>query len=213
MLLVTAIISALLNLVVLAGLPFLGYFIYQKLRHKRPAAEIARRAGLQLGDVHYIGYSLIAAMATVAVLLIWPPPLEPFLRAGSPQQAFMGLGLSGPAIVMALLYGVVKTGFSEELLFRGLIAGSLSRRLPNHWANLVQALIFLLPHLLVLLIMPEMWMVVPLVFMAALFAGWLRIKSGSIVGPWIIHACANVTTCLSVAARSGSASIASLCIF
>jgi membrane protease YdiL (CAAX protease family) len=37
---------------------------------------------------------------------------------------------------MALLYGVVKTGFSEELLFRGLIAGSLSRRLPLLWATL-----------------------------------------------------------------------------
>ena len=47
---------------------------------------------------------------------------------------------------MALLYGVVKTGFAEELLFRGLIAGSLGRRLPLVWANLLQALIFLLPH-------------------------------------------------------------------
>ena len=54
---------------------------------------------------------------------------------------------------MALLYGVVKTGFPEELLFRGLIAGSLSRRFSLLWANVVQALIFLIPHLLVLRIM------------------------------------------------------------
>ena len=39
----------------------------------------------------------------------------------------MGLGLTGTSIAMALLYGVVKTGFAEELLFRGLIAGSLGR--------------------------------------------------------------------------------------
>jgi membrane protease YdiL (CAAX protease family) len=37
---------------------------------------------------------------------------------------------------MAILYEVVKTGLPEELLFRGLIAGSLSRRLPVLWANL-----------------------------------------------------------------------------
>ena len=106
---------------------------------------------------------------------------------------------------MALLYGVVRTGLAEELLFRGLIAGSLSRRLPEVWANVVQALIFLAPHLLVLLVMPEMWWIMPLVFAGALFAGWLRIRSGSILGPWLIHASANVTMCLSVAARTGPA--------
>ena len=105
---------------------------------------------------------------------------------------------------MAILYGVLKTGFSEELLFRGLIAGSLARRLPGAWANLLQALIFLAPHLLVLWIMPEMWWIIPIVFTGAVVAGWLRIQSGSIIAPWLIHASANVTMCLSVAARTGS---------
>jgi hypothetical protein len=62
----------------------------------------------------------------------------------------------------------------------------------------VQALIFLAPHLLVLGVMPEMWPVLPLVF-----AGWVRLRSGSIVGPWPVDAAANVTICLSVAARTG----------
>jgi membrane protease YdiL (CAAX protease family) len=105
---------------------------------------------------------------------------------------------------MALLYGVLQTGFPEELLFRGLIAGSLARRLTGAWANLLQALIFLAPHLLVLRIMPEMWWILPIVFAGAVFVGWLRIRSGSIIGPWLIHASANVTMCLSVAARTGS---------
>jgi len=202
--LATAAISALVNLVVLGGLPFLAYFAYQKWRHQRSFNEIARRAGLQLGDGRFIGYGLIVALATVAVLALWPPPLEPFLREGSPQRAFVGLGLRGQAVGMALLYGVIQTGFPEELLFRGLIAGSLARRLPGVWANLLQALIFLAPHLLVLLIMPEMWWIIPIIFAAALFAGWLRIRSGSIIGPWLMHASANVAMCLSVAARIGT---------
>jgi membrane protease YdiL (CAAX protease family) len=199
-----AAMSALLNLAVLGGLPFLVYFTYQRSRYKRGFREIARRAGLQLGGGRYLGYSLMAAVATVAVLVVWPPPLEPFLREGSPQRAFDGLGISGQAIAMALLYGVVQTGFAEELLFRGLIAGSLARRLPAGQANLLQALIFLAPHLLVLLVMPEMGWVLPLIFAGALFAGWLRFRSGSILGPWLIHATANVAVCLSVAARTGS---------
>jgi membrane protease YdiL (CAAX protease family) len=105
---------------------------------------------------------------------------------------------------MALLYGVVKTGFTEELLFRGLIAGSLSRRFSLLWANVVQALIFLMPHLLVLRIMPEVWGILPVVFVSALFVGWVRIKSGSIIGGWAIHASANIAICLSVAVRTAT---------
>ncbi len=202
--LANAAVSALLNVVLLAGIPFLFYCAYQKRRHGRGLGECAQRAGLQLGKPRYIVYCAAFAIASVAALVIWPPPLEPFVREGSAPRAFAGLGLSGTAIAMALLYGVIKTGFAEEFLFRGLIAGSLSRRLSLYWANLIQALIFLLPHLALLWIMPEMWGILPLVFASALFLGWVRIKSGSILGPWLVHATANVTTCLSVAARTAS---------
>jgi threonine/homoserine/homoserine lactone efflux protein len=40
--LASAAISALLNFVVLGGLPFLIYFAYQKWRHKRSFKEIAQ---------------------------------------------------------------------------------------------------------------------------------------------------------------------------
>ena len=204
MLLVNAALSALVNLFVLGGLPFFAYFAYQKWRYKRAFGEISRRAGLQLGAGRYIAYSVVFALASVAVLAMWPPSLEPFLRDGSPQQPFVGLGLGGPAVSMALLYGVVKTGFPEELLFRGLIAGSLSRRLPFLWANLGQALIFLIPHLLVLRVMPEMWSILPVIFAGSLLWGWLRIKSGSIIGSWLMHAASNVAICLSVAIRTAA---------
>jgi membrane protease YdiL (CAAX protease family) len=117
---------------------------------------------------------------------------------------FRGLGFSGSSLLMAILYGVIKTGFSEELLFRGLIAGTLSRRFSLLWANIGQALIFLIPHLVVLKIMPEMWGIIPIIFVCALFQGWVRIKSGSIVGAWLIHSFANVAICLSVAIRTAN---------
>ena len=202
--LTNATLSALMNLLILAGVPFLGYFLYHKIRHKRGFGEVARRAGLQMGEVKYIGYSVLATLLIIAALLIWPPPVESFTREGSAQHNFNGLGLTGQAIIMALLYGIIKTGFAEELLFRGLIAGSIGRRLSLLWANVVQAIIFLLPHLLILLVMPEMWGLLIFVFVTALFKGWLRIKSGSIVGPWILHGVINVVVCLSVAARTAS---------
>jgi membrane protease YdiL (CAAX protease family) len=204
MVLANAALSALLNLLVVAGLPFGAYFAYQKWRHQRTFGEIARRAGLQLGVGRYVAYSAVVALVVVALLALWPPPLEPFLRPGSPQQPFVGLGLSGPAVAMALLYGVVTTGFPEELLFRGLIAGSLSRRLPLRWANLGQALVFLIPHLFVVKIMPELWGILPVIFAGALLWGWIRVQSGSILGSWLMHAAANAAMCLSVAIRTAA---------
>lgn len=197
-------ISALVNLLLLAGVPFLIYFTWQKWRRQRSFREIAQRAGLQLGLRRYLGYCFVFALIAVAILVIWPPPPDAFVREGSAQRAFAGLGLGGPAIPMALLYGVVKTGFTEELLFRGLIGGSLARRFSVLWANLAQAAIFLIPHLFVLRIMPELWGMLPVIFAASLFVGWVRIRSGSIVGPWLVHASVNIATCLNVAVRTAT---------
>ncbi len=199
-----ALLSTLLNLVVLAGLPFFGYWLYHRLRHKRRFAEIASRAGLRPGESRYLAYSAVFAAACVAILLAWRPPLASFTGSSSPQQAFVGLGIGATSIGLALLYGMIKTGFCEELLFRGLIAGSLARRMPLVWANLLQASIFLAPHLLILVSRPQLWPVLPAVFLGGLATGWLRIKSGSILGPWLIHGALNTATCLYVAAGTSS---------
>ncbi len=200
--LANAVVNAIANVVILGGVPFLLYYLWHRFRHGRRLPEVARRAGLQVGDPKYIAYSAAFAAVSVAALLLWSPPVDVFTREGSAQAEFLGLGITGTSVAMALLYGVVKTGFAEEFLFRGLIAGSLGRRLPLLWANLLQALVFLLPHLLVLTVMPEMWGILPIVFLASLFLGWARIRSESILGPWLVHAAANVATALSVAARS-----------
>jgi membrane protease YdiL (CAAX protease family) len=195
---------ALSQVLLLGGAPLFGYSIWQRLRYKRTFVEIARRAGLQLGRPRYLVYSLLIAAASAASLVIWPPPMEPLIRRGSAYRDFAGLGLDGQAIAMALLYGLVKTGFTEELLFRGLVAGSLSRVVPFLWANLAQALLFFLPHLGILFIARETWVwrMLPVVYGVALVLGWLRIRSGSILGPWLVHASANVTMALVVAART-----------
>lgn len=194
--------SAVLNLVLLAGIPFLLYWGYQRWRHRRRLGEIVRRAGLRWGAPRYLGHAAAFAAANVAVLLLLAPPPATFASADSPQRVFVGLGLGGLTVPMALLYGVITTGFCEEFLFRGLIAGSLSRRLSLAWANLWQAAVFLLPHLLILRVRPELWWMLPVIFTVSLLLGWLRIRSGSMFGPWLIHASVNVTTCLYVAVKT-----------
>jgi membrane protease YdiL (CAAX protease family) len=203
------IVSAFGQLLILGGVPFLTYALYQKWRNKRSWREITQRAGLQRCPMRYFLYSVAFALVVVLAIVVWPPPLDIFTREGSAQRQFVGLGFGQAAVVSALLYGVVQTGLTEELLFRGLIAGSLSRRLSVLWANVAQAFIFLLPHLLLLQVMPEAWGMLPVVFLGALVLGWLRIKSGSIIGPWLVHGAANVTVALSVAIRAASAELGS----
>ncbi len=203
MLITNSLTSALANLVIIAGLPFLGYYLFHQLRHKRGFREIASRAGLLRGELKYLGYAALASLLTMLALLLAPINFEIMTREGNAMAGFAGLGLNAMTITGALLYGVVQTGFCEELLFRGLIAGSLGRRMSLPWANLLQGLIFLLPHLLLLVIAPEMKMLLVLIFAGSLFAGWLRIASGSIFGSWMIHASANVTMCLLIAAYGG----------
>lgn len=64
-------------------------------------------------------------------------------------------------------------------------------------------MIFLAPHLLLLAVMPEMAWFLALIFVGALGVGWVRLRSGSILGPWMIHAAANLAMGLSVAVRTG----------
>jgi membrane protease YdiL (CAAX protease family) len=186
----------------LGGVPFLAYLAFHRWRCGRRPADAARRAGVRVGRVRYVWLSSAIAVAGVAVLAAWRPPMDLLLQEGSAYAGFAGLGLTAEAVALALLYGVVKTGFTEELLFRGLIAGSLARRLPAVWANVVQATVFLLPHLAILLVSLEAWPFLPLVFGAGLLLGWLRIVSGSILGPWIVHASVNVATAMLVAVAS-----------
>jgi membrane protease YdiL (CAAX protease family) len=203
-LLVNAAISAIAQLLLFAGVPLLAYTIYQKWRHKRHWSEIATRVGLTGCPLRYLLWSAALALAGVAAIAASSPPLDLFTQEGSAQRPFVGLGFSQTAITLAFLYGAVQTGLTEEILFRGLIAGSLSRRLSLFWANVTQAFIFLLPHLLILYVMPSAWPLLPLVFVGALVFGWLRIKSGSIIGSWLMHASGNVAIALSVAIRTAT---------
>ncbi len=196
--------STFTNLVLFVVIPSMFYVGYQKYRHKRNYSEIRERLGLKAGDPRYLKYCALASLVVVGTILIWPQDVEALTREGSAWKNYSGLGFGTLSVQMALLYGIVQTGFAEEFLFRGMIAGSLSRRLSLVWANVIQALIFLVPHLLLLSIMPEMWVSLIFIFFGSLFAGWARIKSGSIVGPWMIHASANITMGLSIAMRTAA---------
>jgi membrane protease YdiL (CAAX protease family) len=80
----------------------------------------------------------------------------------------------------------------EEVLFRGLIAGVLVRRWGFARGNAVQALVFLLPHLLLLAVDARLWPLVVAQLVAGWLLGWLRHRSGSVLPGWLAHTAANL---------------------
>lgn len=93
-------------------------------------------------------------------------------------------------------FAIVCLALAEEVLFRGFLAGVLFRRFGFRRGNALQALIFLAPHTLLLLVSLSLWPLLPLQLIAGWFLGWLRWRSGSIGAPWLAHALTNLIPAL-----------------
>jgi membrane protease YdiL (CAAX protease family) len=85
----------------------------------------------------------------------------------------------------------------EEMFFRGLLGGWLMRKLGFALGNLVQAAIFLLPHLLLLQLGTAIWPVFIVQFVAGWLQGWLRYRSASILPGWLVHTLSNTSSAFS----------------
>lgn len=94
--------------------------------------------------------------------------------------------------------GIALLALAEEMLFRGLIAGVLIRRLGFWRGNTLQALIFLAPHTLLLLISTSLWPILPVQLLAGWLLGWLRNRSHSIGAAWLAHTGANLIAALAI---------------
>lgn len=84
---------------------------------------------------------LFSAVSWVMQKFIVPCLLPP---GATVQQSYTGQGAA--AILPILLFGMIQTGLSEEILFRGFILKRLSKKLGFQWANFLQALIFGVIH-------------------------------------------------------------------
>ena len=140
-------LSALANVIVLGCMPLLVFALYHRWRNRAPLADALAWAGLQRGEARYFWICAAAALVVVAGLLLWPPPLGPLTREGSAAHRFAGVGLTPGSVTASLLYGVVQTGLSEELLFRGFLMTRL-RRATGSWfiAVVVTSAVFTVLH-------------------------------------------------------------------
>jgi len=155
--------------------------------------------------------SFKAIWIALLVSLIFIPASLAFTRYGpfytmatsehSIASQIADYGMTVEAAGVIVVTALIKTGLSEELLFRGLIAKRCYGTFGFWPGNVVQAGAFTALHLLFLAIpgMPPanlvlVAMLVLLIFPFSLLIGWLNEKmaGGSIAPGWIMHGLANL---------------------
>jgi membrane protease YdiL (CAAX protease family) len=131
---------------------------------------------------------VIGALAWVALKFI-PPELMQSEHVNI--SSFSGTPRTLVGFMGIFLYEAFYVALGEEIFFRGWLGGWLNRRLDFWIANTIQALVFLLPHLLLLTIGLKFWPILIPQFVAGWLQGWLRYKSGSILPSWLTHTLSN----------------------
>lgn len=149
--------------------------------------------------------TLLGLAAMSAALIAFSPLGDLATGPGTVGGQLQKQGFTPSMIGVIALAALIKTGFTEELVFRGLIAKRLINWLGFHTGNAIQAVLFGAVHLLIFAVPggpePEVGLVIIMMGMPG-FAGWCmgyaneRFGGGSIVPGWLMHASGNFASYL-----------------
>ena len=119
-----------------------------------------------------------------------------FLRGTETAASdFAGMGLSAlPAI---LVYAVIQTALSEEIVFRGFLLKRIAKKFGDNAGITIQAVLFGLMHGIMFFSSvgaAKALLITALTGGIGWFMGYINEKkaNGSIIPGWCIHACANI---------------------
>lgn len=184
---ISSVISSILELIV-CGLPSLLY-VMRLQRRGRSAVQARAAVGWRTGDPR--SYALAVVVAMVVLLPLTYVALRMIPSGAVEGSAHLHISY-GRASTLGGYLAIVFLAVAEEILFRGLIAGLLFRRYGFAVGNVIQALIFLAPHLLLLLVSTTIWPLLPVQLIAGWLLGLLRKKSDSIGPSSLAHVAANL---------------------
>jgi membrane protease YdiL (CAAX protease family) len=163
----------------------------RRLRRSRSSRARALSAiGLRSGQRpdYVVALVLIVPVTAVAVVLLNVIP-GGVLHGHSKN-------LVGAPSTIGDYVAIVLLALAEEMLFRGFLAGLLFRRFGFPLGNALQALAFVAPHCLLLLVRLSLWPILPLQLIAGWVLGWLRARSDSIGPSWLLNAVTNMLPAL-----------------
>lgn len=198
---ISELLGALVQVVLFALVPFIWWLITARKKE-----NFFKWIGLKKAKSEGNGFK--AVVVAVLALIVYAVTTELFVTnfasdvttAGS---QYAGTGAAG--IPLAFIYGLIKTGLSEEILFRGFLLKRISGKFGFVAGNLVQAIAFGLVHgipfgnLTHNVVVAVALTVLPAI--VGFVLGWVNEKkfSGSIIPSWLLHGVTNVIiTCLAL---------------
>ena len=187
-----------LQLIVLS-IPSLIYVAVRRRRGEK-GNEVLRKIGWQGSRPIYFLWSLgvIILVGGLGWLAFQAVPSEVLQDPNINISDYAGLTLSVSSFLLVWLREAIYVALGEEIFFRGFLGGWLVRRLGFAIGNTVQALIFILPHLLLLLVSLNLWPILAVQMIAGWLLGWLCYHSGSILPGWLAHSLINAFGALAV---------------
>lgn len=169
--------------------------IYVAVRGRRGEKwnEVFRKIGWQGSRPIYFLWSLGATIIVGGLgwLAFQAVPSEVLQDPNINISDYAGWTLSVTSFLLVWLREAIYVALGEEILFRGFLGGWLVQRLGFAVGNTVQALVFLLPHLLLLLVSRSLWPIIIVQLIAGWLFGWLRYRSNSILPGWLAHSLTN----------------------
>ena len=189
-----------LQLIVLT-LPSLIYMAVRRWRGEEWKAILEHIGWQGCRPIHLLwGLGAMAIMGGLGWFAFQMVPAEVLSDPNISISNYAGWTLSVTSFSLVLLREAIYVALGEEVFFRGLLGGWLMRRLGFAMGNAVQTVVFLLPHLLLLLVSLGLWPIIAVQMVAGWLLGWLRYRSGSILPGWLAHSLINALGALSAMA-------------
>ena len=191
------IISALMQVLVFALIPVIVYLVAY-----RKTGSFFQWVGLKKANTKSILYSLLLMLFIATPILMLASIDEGMKQVLFDEKSVSGniksLGFGWESVLTLLITAVIKTGFSEELFFRGFLAKRLISILGYQVGNWVQAIIFGAIHTLLFLNITDSTLFLTIIFFMPTIGAYLKthinekLANGSILPSWIAHASGNI---------------------
>ncbi|SHI48787.1 hypothetical protein SAMN05443429_10226 [Cruoricaptor ignavus] len=183
--------------IILYSLIILIYFIF-KVRKGQDKRSIICRHGISLPYCKYYLYALFIAIFSIVItwVLFWIFPFDFSILKKTTYNNYSFENISLKVIIFIFFRELVFITFGEELFFRGLIGRFLFNKFNFTKGNLLQTIVFLIPHLLLLTISLKLFPILITIAISAWFLGWLTYKSNSIFPAVLTHTLVNTFSIL-----------------
>ncbi len=198
---INELVGAILQVLVFVAVPFIWWLITARKKE-----NFFKWIGFK--KISHKGNAVITVLLTIAVFLAYGFATTFLTKAFSGDITSAGSNFAGKGpsyIPEALVYGFIRTGLSEEILFRGFFLKRFANRFGFIPGNIIQSIMFGLMHGIPFgLASGKILVAVLLTLLPAavgFYMGWVNEKKcgGSIVPSWLMHGITNgLVTCLSL---------------